>query len=108
MSVNCGGRACGIVVRIGSRSVGPRRISSADRLCDKGDSLINSPSDLRCKFLKTLCPKRARRPLGSHRQYRCHGEMKPRMKGNRLIRDSEMAVELFDLAAQPCEVASHA
>jgi hypothetical protein len=108
MSVNCGARACGIVISIWSSSASPRRISPAHRLSDQGNSLINAPSDLGCKFFKSLCTKRARRTLRGYRQYRCHGEMKPRMKGNGLIRDPEMAVELFDLAAQSCEVASYA
>lgn len=70
--------------------------------------MINPPSDLGCKFLKTLCPKRARGALRGYRQYRCHGKMKPRMKGNRLTRDPEITVELFHLTAQSCEVASNA
>jgi hypothetical protein len=34
--------------------------------------------------------------------------MEPRVKGNRLIRDPEIAIELFHLTAQTCEVASDA
>ena len=34
--------------------------------------------------------------------------MEPRVKGNRLIRDPEIAIELFNLTAQTCEVTSNA
>ncbi len=34
--------------------------------------------------------------------------MEPRVKGNRLIRDPEIAIELFNLTAQSGEVASNA
>ena len=61
--------------------------------------MINPPSDLGCKFLKTLSADRAGRTLLGYRQYRRHGEMKPRMKGNRLTGDPEMAIELFHLTA---------
>ena len=69
--------------------------------------MINPPSDLGCKFLKTLCPKCACSSLRGHWQYRCHGQMKPCMQGNRLTCDPEITVELFYLTAQSCEVASN-
>lgn len=97
-----------VIVRIEFWIVRPRWAGPLDCLSNQGNTVINPPSDLRGKFLETLCPERACCSLRGHRQYRRHGEMKPRMKGNGLIRDPEIAIELFDLTAQSGEMAPNA
>lgn len=67
--------------------------------------MINPPTDLRGKFLESLGSKRAFSPLRGCRQKRGHGEVKPRVKCDGLIRDPEITIELFNLTAQCGEVA---
>ena len=85
----------------------PRRAAPVDRLAYEGNSEIDAPSYLRGKFFESLGPERACGPLRGCRQQRGYGEMKPRMKSSRLIRDSEIAIELLELMAQSREAARH-
>ncbi len=86
----------------------PCRTEPIDRLPYERTSLIDASSDLSCEFFETLGSKSACRPLCRDRQQRRHGEVEPRVKSNRLIRDPEIAIELFNLTAQSGEVTTHA
>jgi hypothetical protein len=46
----------------------PRRGTPVDRLCDEGNSALDTPFDLRGKFFEPLCPERARSALRCDRQ----------------------------------------
>ena len=73
------------------------RVEPVDRLPYERNSLIDASSDLDSEFLEALGSKCTCRPLCGNRQQRRHGKMEPRVKGNRLIRDPEIAIELFNL-----------
>jgi len=59
---------------------------------------------LRCKFFESFGPERAGSPLLVRRHQRGHGEMEARVKRSRLIRNSEIAIELLELTAQSGEM----
>jgi hypothetical protein len=46
----------------------PLRGTPVDRLCDEGNSALDTPIDLRGKFFETLCPERAGCTLRRDRQ----------------------------------------
>src|SRR5713101_763663 len=87
--------------------VSPRRANPVDRLPDEGDSEIDALSDLRGKFFESFSPERAGSPQLARRHQRGHGQMEPRVKSSRLIRNSEIAIELLELTAQSNEVTRH-
>src|SRR5712664_4852599 len=87
--------------------VSPRRAHPVDRLPDEGDSEIDASSHLRGKFFESFGPEHACSPLLARRHQRGHSEMEARVKRSRLIRNSEIAIELLELTAQPGEVARH-
>jgi hypothetical protein len=62
---------------------------------------------LRGKFFESLGPKRAGSPLLARRHQRGHSEMEARVKSSRLVRDSEITIELLELTAQSGEVVQH-
>jgi hypothetical protein len=62
---------------------------------------------LRCKFFESFGPERAGSPLLGRRHQRCHSQMEARVKSSCLIRNSEIAIELLELAAQSGEVVRH-
>jgi hypothetical protein len=62
---------------------------------------------LRGKFFESFGPDRAGSPQFARRHWRGHGEMEARVKSGRLIRNSEIAIELLELTTQSSEVARH-
>jgi hypothetical protein len=62
---------------------------------------------LRGKFFESFCPEGAGSPLLARRHQWGHSEMEPRVKSSRLIRDSEIAIDILELAAQSSEVVRH-
>jgi hypothetical protein len=62
---------------------------------------------LRGKFFESFGPERAGSPLLARRHQRGHSQMEPGVKSSRLIRNSEIAIELLELTAQSGEVARH-
>jgi hypothetical protein len=62
---------------------------------------------LRGKFFESFGPERAGSPLLARRHWRGYSEMEARVKSSRLIRNSEIAVEVLELTAQSSEVARH-
>jgi hypothetical protein len=60
---------------------------------------------LRGKFLESFGPERAGSRQFTRRHWRGRGEMEARVKCGRLIRDSEIAIEVIELASQSGEVA---
>jgi hypothetical protein len=62
---------------------------------------------LRGKFFESFGPERAGSPLLARWHQRGHSEMEPGVKSGRLIRDSEIAIELLELTAQSGEVMRH-
>jgi hypothetical protein len=52
-------------------------------------------------------PERAGSPLLARRHQRGHSEMEARVKRSRLVRDSEIAIELLELTAQSNEMTRH-
>jgi hypothetical protein len=87
--------------------MGPRRANPVDRLADERNSEIDAPSDLRGKFFESFGPEGAGSPLLARRHQRCHSQMEPGVKSSRLIRNSEIAIEVLELTAQPGEAARH-
>jgi hypothetical protein len=59
---------------------------------------------LRGKFFEAFSPERAGSPLLARRQQRGHSQMEPGVKSSRLIRNSEIAIELLELTAQSGEM----
>jgi hypothetical protein len=62
---------------------------------------------LRGKFFKSFGPERASSSLLFRRHQRGHSEMEARVKRSRLIRNSEIAIDILELAAQASEVTRH-
>ena len=81
------------------RGVAFRGTEPIHRLLHQRRPQLNAASDLRGQFVEALGPKHARRALVRCREHRCHGKMKARLKGDRLIYDPKTAIELFELAA---------
>jgi hypothetical protein len=62
---------------------------------------------LRGEFFESFGPERAGGSQLACRHLRGHSKMEARVKSSRLIRDSEIAIELLELTAQSGEVARH-
>jgi hypothetical protein len=62
---------------------------------------------LRGKFFESFGAERAGSPLLPRWHQRGHSEMEARVKSSRLIRNSEIALELLELTAQSSEVVRH-
>jgi hypothetical protein len=59
------------------------------------------------KFFESLGPEHACSPPLARRHQRGHSEMEPRVKSSRLIRNSEISIEVLELTAQSSEVVRH-
>jgi hypothetical protein len=86
----CAGNHCGVTFR----SAEP-----IHRLLHQRRPQLNAAPDLRGQFVEALGAKHTRRALVRCRQHWCHGKMKARLKGDRLIYDPKTAIQLFELAA---------
>lgn len=81
------------------RSDAFRSTEPIHRLLHQRRAQLNAAADLRGQFVEALGPKHARRVLVRVRKHRCHGKMKARLKGDRLVYDSKATIQLFELAA---------
>jgi hypothetical protein len=76
-----------------------RSAETINRLLHQRRAQLNAASDLCGQLVETLGPKHASRALVRCRKHRCHGKVKARLEGDRLIYDSKAALQLFELAA---------
>jgi len=89
------------------RGVTLRSTETIHRFLHQRRPQLNAAPDLRGQFVEAFGPKHARRALVRGGQHWCHGKMKARLKGDRLIYDPKTAIQLFELAAHQGKPAVH-